>query len=228
MDSNLRFFSVYGLCMSLLFIACKNDSAVYINVNGQSESSETNNVNTIGDALQKATAIRQNNNAPIVIQLDAEEYHLEKTLLISPALSNLNILGAKNGRTSIKGSKVLDLSWESYNKNIWVADVPKNASFDQLFINGEKQILARYPNYNEDGGHWQGFAEDAIAPARIKTWSKPVGAIFHVMHGGEWGGFHYLVTGINKDGEAILSKGHQNNRPSKCIHDKYRMVENVF
>ena len=49
----------------------------------------------------------------------------------------------------------------------------------------------------------------------------------HAMHSGEWGGFHYLATGVDDNGELILSGGYQNNRPSK-MHGKYRMVENVF
>ena len=216
------------ILFSLLLIGCKKSGVVYINVSGHTQSSKTNNVNTIPDAFIKATEIREKSNASIVIQLGPEDYYLDQPLTISPILSNLTLLGAENGLTSIKGSQEMELSWSSYDENIWVSDVPDEISFDQLFVNGEKQILARYPNYNEDGGHWQGFAEDAIAPERIETWLKPIGAIFHVMHGGEWGGFHYLITGVNKEGEAILSKGHQNNRPSKGIHDKYRMVENVF
>jgi hypothetical protein len=36
-----------------------------------------------------------------------------------------------------------------------VAELKDTTGFTQLFINGEEQILARYPNYKEDGGDWQ-------------------------------------------------------------------------
>lgn len=227
--SNFVWLWVFITVVSLLTIGCKTEKAAkYIYIGGASINQEDIQVSSIEDAFDKATEIRKEDNSPIVIQLDSKSYNLEKTLLITPALSNLTLLGAKDGKTTIKGSQNMKLSWKPYNKNIWEANVPLGTSFDQLFVNGEKQILARYPNYNEDGGHWQGSAADAIAPERIKNWSKPAGAIFHVMHGGEWGGFHYLIKGVDKDGEAILEKGHQNNRPRRGIHDTYRMVENVF
>jgi hypothetical protein len=48
------------------------------------------------------------------------------------------------------------------------------------------------------------------------------------MHAGEWGGFHYVISGKDEKGEAILEGGYQNNRQSAGMHDTYRMVENVF
>lgn len=215
----------------MLLFSCttrEKQNSTYILVGEFQSSKKGIQVQNLTEAFEKATELRKNSNTAITIQLDAKTYYLENTLSITPILSNLTLLGAINGKTTIKGSQEMQLSWEPYKKNIWVANVPSGTSFDQLFINGQKQILARYPNYNENGGHWQGFAADAIAPERIKTWSKPAGGIFHVMHGGEWGGFHYLITGVNENGEAILSKGHQNNRPARGMHDTYRMVENIF
>ena len=74
---------------------------------------------------------------------------------------------------------------------------------------------------------WQGHAADAISKERLASWSKPEGAIFHAMHRGRWGGFHYQVVGVDENGEAVLEGGHQNNRPSRP-HPEYRMVENVL
>ncbi|MBU2950733.1 PDZ domain-containing protein [Tamlana agarivorans] len=223
------------LAVSVLFLACscakkesQKSTIIYV---GAANTSQTGvPVNSLEEAFEKATALRNSGdtNTAISIQLAAKSYHLKNTISISPLLSNLTLLGAENGQTIIKGSQTLTLPWEPYKNNIWVANVPEGTSFDQLYLDGEKQILARYPNYNEAGGHWQGFAADAIAPERIKTWSNPKGGIFHAMHGGEWGGFHFLITGVDEHGEATLSKGHQNNRPARGIHDTYRMVENIF
>ncbi len=121
----------------------------------------------------------------------------------------------------------MDLIWERYNDSIWETKIPVDNKFDQLFVNGQPQILARYPNYDESGGHWQGHAADAISPERIKNWEDPAGTIVHVMHRGEWGGFHYVISGVDNQGEPEFAGGHQNNRPSG-MHEKYRMVENVF
>ena len=183
----------------------------------------------INEALIMANEIRSKKEIiPIIIHVSQGEYYLDSTLIITPKLNNLSIIGSGPDKVTIKGSKRLQPHWEKYDANIWVSVMPENMAFDQLFVNGIGQILARYPNYDESAGHWQGHAPDAISVERVKSWTQPIGAIVHAMHGGEWGGFHYTISGINETGEPILSGGHQNNRPSAGMHKKFRMVENVF
>ena len=139
----------------------------------------------------------------------------------------ISIIGAGATEVRIKGTTPIALEWEQTDSAIFVASLTGEVKFDQLVANDKLQTLARYPNYNEDGGYWQGYAADAISKERLASWNKPEGAILNVMHNGKWGGFHYLVTGVDEEGEAILQGGHQNNRPSKP-HPEFRMVENVL
>lgn len=44
---------------------------------------------------------------------------------------------------------------------------------------------------------------------------------------GEWGGFHYRITGVDGKGNLKLEGGWQNNRPSP-LHKQFRFVENIF
>ncbi len=208
--------------------ACSKQQEQVINVVSDGNGDSISTFNTIEEALGKVEEMRNENiNSPITINISEGVYRLNSAAKIKPAYGELKLIGAGVDKTIIKGSKTLQLKWEKYDDNIWVAQIPKNESFDQLYINGNQQILARYPNYNENGGHWQGHASDAISSDRVATWKNPKGVIIHAMHRGEWGGFHYLAEGVNDKGELILTKGHQNNRPSK-MHDTYRMVENVF
>jgi hypothetical protein len=110
---------------------------------------------TIDNALAKAKAIRQNNIDAITIHLMNGEYHVSHPLLITPALNNLAIIVEGSEKVRIKGSQIVTVKWTAYNKNILVAELKDTTGFTQLFINGEEQILARYPNYKEDGGDWQ-------------------------------------------------------------------------
>ena len=50
----------------------------------------------------------------------------------------------------------------------------------------------------------------------------------HVLHNGRWGGFHYIIEGIDSEGKTILKGGWQNNRPENGQHPKFRFVENVM
>lgn len=183
---------------------------------------------TVNDAIQAASDLKiQEPETNIIINILPGEYNLTKPILIPASLSGLTIKGSNLSEVSIKGSISLEAKWNKFNENIYVATVDKGLDFDQLVVDGKAQILARYPNYNEDAQYWQGFAADAISKERVASWGKPEGTYFNALHGGKWGGFHFLITGVNKDGTPILKGGHQNNRGSKP-HKEYRMVENVF
>ncbi|MDW5290774.1 PDZ domain-containing protein [Formosa sp. PL04] len=223
------------LIMAITLSSCRtqdNDAVtkLYVSVeqSAQADGSKTQPFSTLNEAVNKALELKQNNSKlNIEINILAGDYNLEKAILITPELSGISIKGAGASDVTIKGSKTLELNWESYNDNLFVADVDANLDFDQLIINGNPQILARYPNYDETAHYWNGSAADAISVDRIATWKQPEGAYFHALHGGKWGGFHFVITGVNEDGTAILEGGQQNNRGSEP-HEELRMVENVF
>ena len=220
----------FYLLLLLIVCGCKPFAqTIYVNSKESITIKEGKVVfNTIEGALNYVLEIRKKGkNTPITIQVKSGEYRLKAPLKITPGYGFLKIVGEGTSNTIIKGPQQLNLDWKKHNDDIFVAQLNDNNQFDQLFINGKQQVLARYPNYNEQGGHWQGHAADAISPERVKSWEDPRGAIVHAMHSGEWGGFHYEVTKTNKDGTLELKAGHQNNRPSE-MHHKYRMVENVF
>ncbi|UMB53762.1 PDZ domain-containing protein [Lutibacter sp. A64] len=200
-------------------------SKVGSNIN---DGSEQKPFSKISNAIEKAKQIKfQDSKTNIIINILPGDYYLSEPIIIPSILSGISIKGTKASEVSIKGSKVLNPIWKKYDKNIFVTDVAENSDFDQLLVNEVPQILARYPNYNEDSRYWQGYASDAISKERVASWKNPEGAYFNASHAGRWGGFHYVITGVNKDGTPILEGGQQNNRMSKP-HKEYRMVENVF
>lgn len=215
---------------TLTFISCSTKNPdIFVSPLGNNDNVGTKEmpVQTIEKAFEKAIKIKKSSNETMAIHLMEGNYHLSAPLLITSKLNNISIIGEGSDRVSIKGSKVLTTNWEVFNENIWATDIKDDIDFNQLFINGEKQILARYPNYDENGGYWQGSANDVIAKERVATWKNPVGGFVHAMHKGRWGGFHYEITGVNENGEVNLIGGHQNNRPSS-MHPELRMVENIF
>ena len=107
------------------------------------------------------------------------------------------------------------------------AAVPAGLAGDQLFVNGERQVLARYPNFDAGASRLNGYAADAISPQRAARWQDPAGGFIHAIHSAEWGGLDYLITGKGPDGQLLYEGGWQNNRPSG-MHPQFRMVENIF
>tara|TARA_R110001592_G_scaffold358019_1_gene662025 strand:- start:212 stop:997 length:786 start_codon:yes stop_codon:yes gene_type:complete len=222
---------IYVLFLLVIFcFGCQNEPIdIYVSPIGNNSNNGRKEApyKTIQKALENAQLIKRDENDYINIHLLAGEYHLPSTLEITAQLNNISIIGAGADKVSIKGSKVIDTKWESFSDNILVTTIDETLDFNQLYINGEKQILARYPNYDENGGYWQGSAADAIDKDRIAKWDNPIGGFVHALHRGRWGGFHYQITGVKENGELNLIGGHQNNRPSE-IHEKFRMVENIF
>ncbi|WP_136060764.1 PDZ domain-containing protein [Pontiella sulfatireligans] len=116
---------------------------------------------------------------------------------------------------------------------------------DQLFVDGVRQHMARYPNYQEseiqstskDKKHhrttpYNGGAANAWSKDKASEWADPTGAYMHAMHKGLWGGIQYKVTGKKADGSLAYEGGLQNNRMASMdmspVHKDFRMIENVF
>lgn len=130
-------------------------------------------------------------------------------------------------KVNLSGARQLQLKWENAKGGIKRAKVSEEIAFDQLFINGKQQRMARYPNYNPDIRFFGGGSADAISPERVKGWGHPEGGFIHALHKHEWGGYQYLISGKDQEGKLTLEGGFQNNR-QMGMHDKYRFVENIF
>lgn len=124
-------------------------------------------------------------------------------------------------------ARLTNLKWMPYKKGIVQARVEGSPAFDQLFVNGEQQPMARYPNRDTNTAIFHGYAANAIAPERVARWQNPAGGFIHAMHSREWGGYQYVIEGKDAKGELILGGGFQNNR-QMGMHPEYRMVENIF
>jgi hypothetical protein len=60
--------------------------------------------------------------------------------------------------------------------------VGNDLAIDQLFVNGQRQNMARYPNFDAHSQYFNGFSKDAFAAERVKTWNNPNGGFIHAMH----------------------------------------------
>jgi len=181
---------------------------------------------TIDAAIVKA---KETSDSTIEIILRQGIYYLDKVLeLNSTSLAGkmVSISNFQNEVVVISGAKKVDVKWtKSLLSNIWEANIDLH-ELDVLFVNGEKQVQARYPNLDKNARVFNGTSEDAISSDRIKRWKNPTGGYIHALHFREWGDMSYRILG-KKNNELELEGGWQNNRPSQ-MHLKYRFVENIF
>jgi len=148
---------------------------------------------TLFKAQQAVRECSQFRKSPITVQIKEATYYLPKTLIFTAADSGtkaapVTFQAYKNGEVIISGGMKLNLEWKIFRGGVFQAAVPKGVAIDQLFVNGKRQHMARYPNYNANTVPYNGFAADAFSPERASRWSKPKGGYIHAMHRAHWGG----------------------------------------
>ncbi len=222
MKKGIIFFLTH-FCISLL---AAQDISFYVSKNGSDVNGGS--IDKPFASLQKAVdasrSIQEQRKVNIFIRTGT--YYLDKTIVISGISCELTIRPYEQEIVTLSGARPLvNLHWKNDGKVSKAA--VKNLTVDQLFVNGVLYHMARYPDYDSTARVFNGTAADVISPARIRTWKNPAGGYVHALHEGEWGGFHYQITGKKSDSTLLLTGGWQNNRPSE-MNKKFRFVENIY
>jgi len=200
---------------------------------------------TLARALDGVRDAKARKAGPTNVVLRGGVYYLPETLVLGPEISGAKgaplVIAAAPGETpALSGGRKLELAWKPGNDRAMEAQTPAGLTIDQLWINGKRQCMARYPNRTarknvfdrwdlrdkRDSGGGPDPAEDALAKERIARWQNPAGGYIHSMHRALWGDMHWLIKGRKADGSLDLEGGWQNNRPSP-MHPVYRFVENI-
>jgi hypothetical protein len=220
------FISIAALWPALLF----SQTSFYVSVKGNEANpgTKTRPFASIKRALIEA----RNTPGYVTIYLFGGTYYLEKPIIFTSEDSRkenetLTLTNFENQKVTVKGGAVLNLRWEPYRNGMWRARVEQELIFDELFVNGQLQRMARYPNFDSSARFLGGTAADAVSKERSSGWKAPEGGYVHALHSSEWGDFHYIITGKNDTGDLVLEGGWQNNR-RMGMHPKYRFVENIF
>jgi hypothetical protein len=187
---------------------------------------------TLARAQQAVRSAKGFRRTPSKVFLRGGTYYLPKTFVLTGADSGTKTAPVvyqpyAQERPVISGGTKLNLKWEPYRDGIMKAIVPAGLTTDQLFINGKRQNMARYPNYDPTAQYFDGFAADAFSKERAARWADPTGGFIHAMHSALWGDYHYRITGKDAQGNVTYEGGWQNNR-QMGMHPVYRFVENIF
>ena len=166
-------------------------------------------------------------------------YYLPQTINFTSAdnQNSVTYRAEEEGKAILSGGSLLQLTWQPFHDGIFVAEVSGKPEIDQLYIDGIRQRMARFPNAVEGKNVFDTWdlshqpkadpTNDPLTPERIARWKNPQGGYIHAMHSALWGDMHWIIKGKNSDGTLNDEGGWQNNRPSK-MHPVYRMVENIF
>jgi len=128
-----------------------------------------------------------------VIYVRGGKYYLERTFTLGPEDSGteqwpIRYLAYKDENPILSGAKEIQ-GFKPYKDKILQADLKKTAlckiNFSQLFANGQRQILARYPNYNATKSYGSDFiyVDDTVeqgskrkfqySSGTVHDWARP-------------------------------------------------------
>lgn len=238
---SLYFLSALLTVAALLPVAVSAQRVFVSTVgNDRNEGSERKPVATFARAQQLARTFDADTDVEVIFADGV--YYLPENITFGRQDSHnypstVTYKALNEGKVVISGGKRLFLKWNECGDGIFAAKVDED-QIDQLFINGKRQRMARFPNAVEGEGRnvydtWvlehkteANPDQDPLNPERVARWGNPEGAFLHTMHSYLWGDMHYVVKGKNEDGTLKLEGGWQNNRPS-TMHPLYRMIENV-
>jgi len=174
---------------------------------------------------------------PVTVNLREGTYYLAKPIIFTPKDSGAKnkpvvFKGYRKEKVKISGGHLLSLQWEEHKGGIKKARIDETAItklvFDQLFVNGERQHMARFPNYSPDAYVFDGVSSFDELCRRARDYKRPQTGFMHAIHANRWGSMHYRITGFDRDkGTVRLEGGWQQNRKSDFRKDQV-MVENIL
>ena len=214
---------------------------IYVSPSGNDKNPGTKEKPVASFSRAQALAREFSKKESVEVIVGNGTYYLPQTLVFTPEDNTANKVisykAAEEGKAIISGGCLLNLKWKPFKNGIFVAQISGNPTIDQLYVNGIRQRMARFPNAVPGKNVFDTWelshsaktdsVNNPLDSKRIARWKNPQGGYLHAMHSYLWGDMHWLIKGIKADGSLDTEGGWQNNRPSPT-HPVYRMVENIF
>ena len=227
---------VKSLIMTAIIAGTALGAEIYVSPTGKEGAAGTASdpLGTIAAARDKADVLKAGGTPVTVILMDGT-YYLKEPLVFGPSNSGSAsapiIYKAQNkGKAVISGGIKVTGTWSSTTsstgESIMKINIATGLKVDQLFLNGKRQILARYPNYNASQ-KLQGSANDASTKAaQCQNVTEGPGYL-RGLHAAGWGGWDCIITG--KSGGTVTSVWvGDHNRPESGGLSASHMVENIW
>ena len=182
------------------------DISIFVSPNGDDGNPGTalEPLRTFRAAQLAAREVKKQRSSELSVYFRAGTYYLPETVVFTPEDSGapeapVVYTSYPGEHVVLSGGSRIEPHWTPYRDGILQTPVPPGTQTDQLFVNGKRQVLARYPNYEPNAKYLNGWAEDAISPERVKRWADPRGGYIHALHEYLWGSLHYEITGTDAE-----------------------------
>ena len=204
------------------------------------------------DAVRQS---RDQKEGAITVLVRGGTYYLKETLVLDPEDSGTRgqpiTYAAYPGEVpTLSGGSQIRCEWTPYRDGIVQCFLPEvvagQLDFDQLFVDGVRQVRARYPNGDslrpDTDATLQAVGADTWPHREVyfdpqtftnKTWAHPEDAVLHIFPGNYWGNMQYRICGLDQERSTLLlgEGGWQLRRSAASTGIDHRsrfFVENVF
>lgn len=141
---------------------------------------------TIHDAQRAVRDLILAGHDSLVVTVPTGTIYLDEPVVFTredtpQAAGSVTWRAAEPGRTRIFGGRLIAANWAQRPDGTQQATIATGLDFDELFIDGKRQTLARYPSYTESE-ILQGTAADALSAERVGSWSNPAEGRVRALH----------------------------------------------
>ena len=215
------------LFLSAALPAVSAASIVHVAPNGQDDAdgTPTRPFASLARAQSAVRELKRISSDPITIELAAGTYRLAKTLTLTAEDSGrpdapVTWTAAPGAVVRLTGSVAFHPQWKPWHDGILQSAVPDGLAFDQLFVNGTRQVRARFPNLDPTNPLRGGPSYVAIAdgtnkrpdrsitydPATFspREWQSPTTGIVHGFQSHNWGNLQYRIAGTDPAQNRLL------------------------
>lgn len=216
---------------------------------------------TIARAKEAVRELKKRFHKAIIVWVRRGTHYVSDPLVFEPRDSGTDApitYAAYQGElVTLSGGRKLTGQWKPYKDGIMVCEVPEaktgQLNFTQLFVNGKRQIRARFPNYDHKNPLVSGSGyinvgskkeedwPDKGFPYNPKTftqkrWAKPEEAVMHSFHKLNYANFQWKVENVDWENHVVsLGWGGFQVNPSATSRmynslgsDSRFFIENVF
>ncbi len=127
--------------------------------------------------FNRAQQAARSASKPATVLIRGGTYYLVRPLVLTADDSETTFSGAPGEEVVISGGFALNLIWARFTNRIMQAKIPAGLTTDQLFVNGERMPMARYPNFDPSQRIYNGTARDAFSRERVARWADPDGRL---------------------------------------------------
>lgn len=226
----MKRYSLLGLWVCFL-TALSFSADIYVSPSGNDAASGTLSapLATIEKARDMADIVKA--SGPVNVYLMGGTYYLTAPVIFGTSNSGtatapITFRSYNGQKAIISGGVKVTSTWTTSSGSIMKTTIAANLKVDQLFLNGTRQILARYPNYNAATAILNGYSSDAISKAG--TYANPAEGPGYIraLHQSQWGGNDYYITG--KTGTTANYQWVGDNNRGSGPHATYQMIENIY